>query len=113
METFVVRTDANGLFVLVNNQHCRPKAKTLFEVGEKVTVDISGNSAKIQEGTGYSENWEAFLAPPKPKKTQPEEKFNMMDLIDNEWFFIPLLITMCFWAFGVGWVVGLILLVLN
>lgn len=106
METVVVQSDANGLFVLVNNQHCRPKAKTLFELGEKVTVDISDKSAKIQEGTGYSENWEAFPAPPKPKKTQVEKKFNMIDLIENEWYFVPLTSVLMLWSFAIGWVLG-------
>lgn len=35
------------------------------------------------------------------------------ELIDNEWYYVPLLITVCLWAFAIGWVLGLILLKLN
>jgi len=38
---------------------------------------------------------------------------NWQELVDNEWYYVPLLITVCLWSFGFGWVVGLILLVLN
>jgi hypothetical protein len=27
-------------------------------------------------------------------------------IVDNEWTYIPLLVTVCLWSFGIGWVLG-------
>jgi len=34
-------------------------------------------------------------------------------LIEDEWYYIPLSITVCLWSFAIGWVLGLILLKIN
>jgi hypothetical protein len=34
-------------------------------------------------------------------------------LIDDEWYYIPLLITACLWSFAIGWLLGVILLKIN
>jgi hypothetical protein len=31
------------------------------------------------------------------------------ELIDDEWYYIPLLITVCLWSFAIGWFLGWVL----
>jgi hypothetical protein len=38
---------------------------------------------------------------------------NWQELIDNEWYYVPGLALVCLWAFGLGWIIGLILLKIN
>jgi len=116
METFAVQSDNNGLFILVRDIRCYPTAETFYKAGEQAIVEITGTQAVIKDkstANAYRETWQAALPKPKPKHVHVEKEFVWLDLIEKEIYFIPFSAIVMLWSFGLGWFLGMILLVLN
>jgi hypothetical protein len=94
METFVVQSDNNGLFILVGDIRCYPTSETFYKVGEQAIVEITGTQAVIKDkptANAYSETWQAALPKPKPKRVHMEIPFSAMLML---------------WSFAIGWFLG-------
>jgi hypothetical protein len=109
METFVVQSDNNGLFILVGDIRCYPTSETFYKVGEQAIVEITGTQAVIKDkptANAYSETWQAALPKPKPKRVHMEREFVWLDLIEKEIYFIPFSAMLMLWSFAIGWFLG-------
>jgi hypothetical protein len=109
METFVVQSDNNGLFILVGDTRCYPTAETSYKAGEQAIVEISGAQAVIKDkptANAYTETWQAALPKLKPKHVHVEKEFVWLDLIEKEIYFIPFSATVMLWSFVLGWFLG-------
>jgi hypothetical protein len=113
METFVVQSDNNGLFILVRDIRCYPTAETFYKAGEQAIVEISGTQAVIKDkptANAYSETWQAALPKPKPKQVYVEKEFVWLDLIEKTIYFVPLTAILMLWSFVFGCLLGWLLI---